>query len=312
MQEARRLADDGRMKEALECLDKVRGMCPGSGCENRALEMINEIRTKEQDKNEFPGCCCPLGCMNQAGACWCAQLLDWLTRTGAAGEPNGAETLPGCRPAESGTTLPSGRSVQHAPQYIPPSPRFPLSPELAMSQQTAGDAPANPPVASNVGSHPIVLVLAGQDGSAGMAVPIDLSSPVTLHADNVPLGVVLELLLRSTHATAAGSEQECSHPEEAPPQPKMCGSACPKCEKMHAERAAREALVTGLMKACYLAFGEGRYDKAVELARQAHAVDPARVEADPLLYKMHLLGESCGHEGRRPRIECGPDGIEEK
>src|SRR5207302_11480482 len=39
------------------------------------------------------------------------------------------------------------------------------------------------------------------------------------------------------------------------------------------------------------AFGEGRHARAVDLARQAHAVDAARVEADPLVYKMHLLSE---------------------
>src|SRR5262249_27615883 len=75
---------------------------------------------------------------------------------------------------------------------------------------------------------------------------------------------------------------------------------CPKCEKLHAKHAGKREMVNGLMKACYLAFSEGRYDKASDLARQAHAVDPARVEADPLVYKMHLLGQGC----RQPQAEC--------
>jgi hypothetical protein len=90
-----------------------------------------------------------------------------------------------------------------------------------------------------------------------------------------------------------GCEESSSAVENKDPKP--CGeSVCPKCEAMHAKHVAGKAeLVSGLMKACYLALGEGRYDKAVDLARQAYAVDPARVEADPLVYKMHLLGEPC-------------------
>jgi hypothetical protein len=76
-------------------------------------------------------------------------------------------------------------------------------------------------------------------------------------------------------------------------------SACPKCEKMHQEvmkRARQKAAgvkeqVDGLMKACYFAAREGRNAKAADLARQAHALDPKRVEADPLVYKLHMLAE---------------------
>jgi hypothetical protein len=47
-----------------------------------------------------------------------------------------------------------------------------------------------------------------------------------------------------------------------------------------------------------LAVDEGRHARAAELAREAFALDPERVMADPLVYKMHLLsvmqdGESC-------------------
>ncbi|MFM7151525.1 MAG: hypothetical protein ACKO23_17000 [Gemmataceae bacterium] len=43
------------------------------------------------------------------------------------------------------------------------------------------------------------------------------------------------------------------------------------------------------MKACYQAIEEGRVEKAADLARQAHGLDPARVEGDPVVYKCHLL-----------------------
>ena len=80
---------------------------------------------------------------------------------------------------------------------------------------------------------------------------------------------------------------------------KGCESACPKCEKMHQavmKRAQQKAAgvkeqVDGLLKACYFAVREGRNAKAADLARQAHALDPKRVEGDPLVYKLHLLAE---------------------
>jgi hypothetical protein len=41
-----------------------------------------------------------------------------------------------------GMTLPSGRYLQHPPQYIPPSPPFPLSRELASQERIAAQANA--------------------------------------------------------------------------------------------------------------------------------------------------------------------------
>lgn len=53
-----------------------------------------------------------------------------------------------------------------------------------------------------------------------------------------------------------------------------------------------EQLVGGLMKACHLLVSQGMHHQAAELARQAFVLDPQRVMADPLIYKMHLLAES--------------------
>lgn len=52
-----------------------------------------------------------------------------------------------------------------------------------------------------------------------------------------------------------------------------------------------EAMVGQLMKACHLLMSRGMQHEAAELARQAYALDPQHVGADPLIYKMHLLGE---------------------
>lgn len=47
--------------------------------------------------------------------------------------------LSGCQTWMAGMTLPSGKYLMHPPQYIPPSPPFPLSRELA-SQEAAASA----------------------------------------------------------------------------------------------------------------------------------------------------------------------------
>jgi hypothetical protein len=47
-------------------------------------------------------------------------------------------TLSGCQTWVAGMTLPSGRYLNHPPQYFPPSPAFPLSRELASQEAAAG------------------------------------------------------------------------------------------------------------------------------------------------------------------------------
>jgi hypothetical protein len=49
-------------------------------------------------------------------------------------------TLSGCQTWTSGMTLPSGFYLQHAPQYFPPSPPFPLPRELASQEAAAAAA----------------------------------------------------------------------------------------------------------------------------------------------------------------------------
>ena len=53
-----------------------------------------------------------------------------------------------------------------------------------------------------------------------------------------------------------------------------------------------DVMVSELMKACHLLMSQGEQRQAAEIARQAYALDPQRVHADPLIYKMHLLAES--------------------
>ncbi|HXG09367.1 MAG TPA: hypothetical protein VNK04_06220 [Gemmataceae bacterium] len=65
----------------------------------------------------------------------------------------GLGILAGCQTyiPEASVTLPSGRYLEHPPQYIPPSPPFPLSRELASMEAAAaalGPGGAPPPPAA--------------------------------------------------------------------------------------------------------------------------------------------------------------------
>jgi hypothetical protein len=178
------------------------------------------------------------------------------------------------------------------------------------------------------GCRPVPMIV---DLPALEAQGVSLESPVSLVVMDVPVDAVLKTALGQLHlrhvvkdgvvfVTSEPGEVEHSCPAQAETeQPEYC-PPCPRAEKMHAERFAtargeQEASpgrpdspercavrcqVKGLMKACHLAFEEGRYDKAADLARQAHALDPRRVEADPLVYKLHLLGEECLKKGGCP------------
>jgi hypothetical protein len=78
--------------------------------------------------------------------------------------------LSGCQAWTSTTyqTLPSGRYLQHPPQYIPPSPPFPLPRELAAQEAAAAAAAA---AAANGGAVPpppaVPQVPAPEAGPAG-------------------------------------------------------------------------------------------------------------------------------------------------
>jgi hypothetical protein len=51
-------------------------------------------------------------------------------------------TATGCQTNVAGMTLPSGRYLQHPPQYFAPSPAFPLQRELAGMEAAGGPAAA--------------------------------------------------------------------------------------------------------------------------------------------------------------------------
>jgi hypothetical protein len=64
------------------------------------------------------------------------------TAAGLAALGLGLGTLSGCQTWVAGMTLPSPHYLEHPPQYIPPSPPYPLPRELATQEATyAAPAP---------------------------------------------------------------------------------------------------------------------------------------------------------------------------
>jgi hypothetical protein len=64
------------------------------------------------------------------------------TRLGLLGLTWVLAAAAGCQTWTAGMTLPSGHYLEHPPQYIPPSPEFPLTRELSRQDQTNVAVPA--------------------------------------------------------------------------------------------------------------------------------------------------------------------------
>jgi hypothetical protein len=84
-------------------------------------------------------------------------------------------SLSGCQTWVAGMTLPSGRYLEHPPQYFPPSPAFPLTRELA-SQEAIIAAPA--PGAGGVPAVPLPPPVPGAGAAAGAGAGAPLPPPV--------------------------------------------------------------------------------------------------------------------------------------
>jgi hypothetical protein len=76
----------------------------------------------------------------------------------------------GCQTWFAGMTLPSGRYLQHPPQYFPPSPPYPLPRELA-NQEIVNAAPAPGAGGPAVPLPPPVPVPPGGGGGAPLPPP---------------------------------------------------------------------------------------------------------------------------------------------
>jgi hypothetical protein len=86
---------------------------------------------------------------------------------------------------------------------------------------------------------------------------------------------------------------------------------CEEEETHHSYQSGVSVMVDGLMKACYLSLAIGRYGHAVDLARQAYALDPERVQSDPVVSRLQLLADDHPrHAGVRPVLPAvDPDTV---
>lgn len=79
----------------------------------------------------------------------------WVTGLGLT-----LSLVAGCQTWEGGMTLPSGRYLEHTPQYFPQEPDFPLPRELSYQEEKAG------------------LPVVGVGGVVGVAPPVGGVQPV--------------------------------------------------------------------------------------------------------------------------------------
>jgi hypothetical protein len=247
VRQARQLAADGHYLEALDCLQKVRELCPGSSYETQIEQMYNEFISgadaqmdqgaegAEESEPEGCGCCCGCFCgwLAQFGMCWMESAMSYLAGMGC--------------PFQAYTS------------------------------------DSNKPVVEKFETFDDLLAIQREWERLGLP-----GHPTHLAPGHMHGGIQRE------SSQSEDKQDDSEEGSENVSSPRMCGSVCPKCEALHAQymkKAGVAEQVTGLMKACYLALGEGRVEKAAELARQAYALDPARVQGDPIVYKMHLLAE---------------------
>jgi hypothetical protein len=223
-------------------------------------EPSSAVEPMQKEPEDHPCCrCCAV--LHQVGMCWWSQFCEW------------------CKKQNTSTS--SCGKVERLLQ----KPITAYFEEEQLSQALD--------ILRRVSGLPIVL-----DQEALTAAGIDSLDwfPVTFHVQSVPLHAILDLMLRPHHLKAVVKGGIVSIEPDLPsagktgekvsaeaPQAKACESVCPKCEALHAQHCAAR-----LMKACYQAVAEGQFEKAANLARQAHAIDPATVEGDPLIYKLHL------------------------
>jgi len=136
------------------------------------------------------------------------------------------------------------------------------------------------------------------------AVP---GSRVAEACDEVVAEVSRRLAMGETFRPAGrGGEQAAEETHDCCPLMGLLGWVMGgKCDACVCTKNGKGVMVDGLLKAAHLAMGDGRVEKARELVRQAHALDAGRVEADPLVYKMHLL-PTATTAGGEERSEPAP------
>ncbi len=205
-------------------------------------------------------------------------------------------------------------ATEEAAEEQPETPR-----RKGPSKQRAIEKKLQQPVSVDFTNTPLRRVLDDLRGVQNINIYVDepalaekgvsVDSPITVRLEKIAFKSALNLILHSVHLTyivedevlrITTEEHACGEYKQpvyiigdlydTAPEPKQKGCQDPKTPSTTAEPGV-EQQVGGLMKACHLLMNEGLHEQAAELARQAFALDPERVMADPLVYKMHLLAE---------------------
>jgi hypothetical protein len=285
----------------MECLERVRQLCPGSRLAHEADEILEELFEESFDLSEAR----MRECLDSS---CCEEMLRDLADTwdGLWGWAGSAVRW-WANPFDG-----SSSAIVPVESKVEPVPAIWESGEPLDGDADRLSVLLDTRMSVHFTNVPLGAVL--DDLSRCQCVPVEvdlidlqegavsLIHPINLCADNVPFSMVLDQVVRQAHL-ACQVKDGVVRITSAPHHPQSVSSdirlvqltekvaepapVCPRAEAMHL--AAVRAEVDGLMKACHLALAEGRFEKAADLAREAHALDAERVEADPVVYKLHLL-----------------------
>jgi hypothetical protein len=293
-QHACQLVQCGQYTEAMACLKQVSGLCCARRFEEMAAELVSSMvhrvvgdspaESDAEEQEELPMPCQP-----------------YL--------PESDNDGPRC-PADTATSKYFAEEIYLSGQldWLCPPPNIEMERNLpARVTCTFKNVPLRQAIndlAELLGANIEV------DKYALRSDGISLDRPVSLHLEDTPLEIVLERLLKQCGCDLRYIVKE-DHIEvtiDAKVRRRLEYGPCPVSDLL--KEPGVEEQVTGLMKACHLALKCANHRKAVQLAREAHALDGERVAADPVVYKMHLLALKmnksdcgCGHCGAD--CDCG-------
>lgn len=161
-------------------------------------------------------------------------------------------------------------------------------------QPSCFDRQMQHPVSLHFTNAPLGVVLDALRASSGLplvvAGEVPQATPVSIHVEQMPCHVALNLVVRPL-----GLE-----PVIDDPVVRLARAPAPRPTAVPARAATGP--VDQLMHACYQAIADGRQDRAAALARLAHRFDPRRVEGDPVVYKLDLLGAAAGRAAPPRRL----------
>jgi len=285
------LLEEGQVCEALECFEKVRQLCPGSRYEemvNRAIAGLDTGSRSSADKDCKKQTVLPLPIYSERpedGGLFIATPFTMLKVAAA----RSCEETPQEGQEDPVPATPAGGEAKKQPSL---KARLQHSVTLDMR-----DASLRQVVEQICYCHGIQISL---DVDLQQSPCANLDAPITIRLEGVTCKSALKLLLATSRLTfvVQGDKLVVTTKKKAKAN-NAAGVA--GCKPGVAEQ------VRFLMKACRDAMECGRHQKAADLARQAYALDPELVQADPLVYKMHLLADQhpCGKTSPGGHGGCG-------